>query len=216
MLPDGIRPADIHVSDGRITAIKVAVRGASPSAAGAPEATLIDAGSMVVMPGLVDSHVHVNEPGRTDWEGFASATRAAAAGGITTLVDMPLNSIPSTTPVAALEAKRAAAQGRCRVDVGFWGGVVPGNTADLEPLARAGVMGFKCFLSPSGVDEFGNVSEADLREAMPVVAATGLPLLAHAEWPAMLRDPDPRADPHLYSTCCKAVQLPPRTPPSSC
>ncbi len=200
VLPDGIRPADIHVTDGRITAIKVMVRGAAPSVSDVPDATLIDAGAMVVMPGLVDSHVHINEPGRTDWEGFETATRAAAAGGITTLVDMPLNSIPSTTTVAALDAKRAAAQGRCRVDVGFWGGVVPGNARDLEPLARAGVLGFKCFLSPSGVDEFGHVGEADLIEAMPILAATGLPLLAHAEWPAMLRAPDQRADPHLYST----------------
>ncbi len=152
------------------------------------------------MPGLVDSHVHINDPGRADWEGFDTATRAAAAGGITTLVDMPLNSIPSTTTVAALEAKRRAADGRCHVDVGFWGGVVPGNARDLEPLARAGVLGFKCFLSPSGVDEFAHVSEADLREAMPIVAATGLPLLVHAEWPALLREPDRRADPRRYAT----------------
>jgi allantoinase len=155
---------------------------------------------MVIMPGIIDSHVHINQPGRTHWEGFETATRAAAAGGITTLVDMPLNSIPATTTVDALEVKRAAALGRCTVDVGFWGGVVPGNSADIEPLARAGVLGFKCFLSPSGVDEFKHVSEADLREAMPIVAATGLPLLAHAEWPAMLLDPDPRADPHHYAT----------------
>jgi allantoinase len=152
------------------------------------------------MPGLVDSHVHINDPGRADWEGFETATRAAAAGGITTLVDMPLNSIPSTTTVTALEAKRRAAAGRCHVDVGFWGGVVPGNAKDIEPLARAGVLGFKCFLSPSGVDEFDHVSEADLREAMPIIAATGLPLLVHAEWPALLREPERRADPRSYST----------------
>jgi allantoinase len=161
---------------------------------------LIDAGTAVVLPGLVDTHVHINDPGRADWEGFETATLAAAAGGITTLVDMPLNSIPATTTVAGLEAKRRAAAGHCHVDVGFWGGVVPGNARDIEPLARAGVLGFKCFLSPSGVDEFGHVSESDLREAMPIVAATGLPLLVHAEWPALLRAPDARADPRRYAT----------------
>ena len=123
------------------------------------------------MPGIVDTHVHINEPGRTEWEGFETATRAAAAGGVTTLVDMPLNSIPATTTVEGFTAKRRAAEGRCHVDVGFWGGVVPGNVRDLEPLARAGVLGFKCFLSPSGVDEFPNVSEQDLRLAMPIVAS---------------------------------------------
>jgi allantoinase len=191
VLPDGMRPATIHVVDDQIVAID-----AGPS----HEGVLIDAGSAVVLPGLVDTHVHINDPGRADWEGFETATQAAAAGGITTLVDMPLNSIPATTTVAALEAKRNAAAGRCHVDVGFWGGVVPGNAAHIEPLARAGVLGFKCFLSPSGVDEFGHVSEADLREAMPIVAATGLPLLVHAEWPALLREPDPRADPRSYAT----------------
>jgi allantoinase len=158
----------------------------------------IDAGDLVVLPGLVDTHVHVNEPGRTDWEGFAHATRAAAAGGVTTLVDMPLNSIPSTTTVDGLEAKRRAAGGQCHVDVGFWGGVVPGNAPHLEPLARAGVRGFKCFLSPSGVDEFGHVTETDLREALPTLAQLGLPLLVHAELPALLRQPS--GDPRCYAT----------------
>ena len=195
VLPDGMRPATIVVTDGRIAAIEPHSGQPNDGAA-----STIEAGSSVVMPGLVDSHVHINDPGRADWEGFATATRAAAAGGITTLVDMPLNSIPSTTTVAALDAKRRAAAGRCHVDVAFWGGVVPGNARDLEPLARAGVRGFKCFLSPSGVDEFDHVSEADLREAMPIIAATGLPLLVHAEWPAQLRDPDRRADPRSYST----------------
>jgi allantoinase len=134
--------------------------------------------------------VHVNEPGRTAWEGFETATRAAAAGGVTTIVDMPLNSVPVTTSVAGLDAKRRAAMGQCQIDVAFWGGVVPGNAADLEPLSRAGVRGFKCFLSPSGIDEFPHVNEADLREALPVVARLGLPLLVHAEWPAALRAPD--------------------------
>ncbi len=142
-----------------------------------------DAGDLVVLPGLVDTHVHINDPGRADWEGFEHATRAAAAGGVTTLVDMPLNSIPSTTTVEAFEAKLRAASGRCHVDVGFWGGVVPGNTAALEPLAAAGVLGFKCFLSPSGVDEFEHVGEAGssrgdagARDARPAAArARGAP-----------------------------------------
>src|SRR5918912_1651794 len=113
------------------------------------------------MPGLVDTHVHVNEPGRTEWEGYETATRAAAAGGITTIVDMPLNSIPPTTTLAGFEEKLAAAEGKCSVDVAFWGGVVPGNTAELQPLFDAGVVGFKCFLVHSGVDEFTNLTEKD-------------------------------------------------------
>ncbi len=192
VLPDGTRPADIEIEDGRIARISAPTSGT--------QGTLIDAGDMIVMPGLVDSHVHINEPGREDWEGFVTATKAAAAGGVTTLVDMPLNSIPSTTNVAALDAKREAARGKCYVDVGFWGGVVPGNDRDIEPLAKAGVLGFKCFLSPSGVDEFGNVGEADLERAAPIVARTGLPLLAHAEWPASLKAPVDGADPHRHET----------------
>jgi allantoinase len=194
-LPEGMQAAEILIDDGRITAIILGDPGTSGTSS-----TLIDAGTAVVMPGVVDTHVHINDPGRADWEGFETATRAAAAGGVTTLVDMPLNSIPSTTTVDALHAKRRAAAGRCHVDVGFWGGVVPGNTGDIEPLARAGVLGFKCFLSPSGVEEFGHVSEFDLRDAMPIIASTGLPLLVHAEWPARLREPDRRADPRRYAT----------------
>src|SRR6185295_2084141 len=121
----------------------------------------------LLLPGLVDTHVHVNEPGRTDWEGFATATEAAAAGGVTTLIDMPLNSIPPTTTLVGLQEKIRAAADQCHVDVGFWGGVVPGNTSELEKLSAAGVVGFKCFLVPSGVDEFPNVTEPDLREALP-------------------------------------------------
>lgn len=193
-LPDGITPGTIHVRDGKIAAIG----SYSDRAAGGPE---IDAGDMVVLPGLVDSHVHIDDPGRADWEGFDHATRAAAAGGVTTLVDMPLNSIPPTTTVEGLEAKRRAASGGCHVDVAFWGGLVPGNRQQLEPLARAGVRGFKCFLSPSGVDEFGHVTEDELREALAIVASLGLPLLAHAEWPALLRDPrQAGADPRRYRT----------------
>ena len=200
VLPDGMRPAVIRVDDGVITSIALSELVEATPPSGSPPATVIDAGSAVVMPGLVDSHVHINEPGRTEWEGFETATRAAAAGGVTTLVDMPLNSIPATTTVAALDAKRRAAAGRCHVDVGFWGGVVPGNAGDLEPLARAGVLGFKCFLSPSGVDEFAHVAERDLREAMPILGSLRLPLLAHAEWPPLLVDPEPNDDPRRYST----------------
>ena len=133
------------------------------------------------MPGIVDTHVHVNEPGRTDWEGFATATAAAAAGGITTIVDMPLNSIPATTTMKGLEAKRRVAPVE-GVEVAFWGGVVPGNWRELDDLATAGVRGFKCFLSPSGVDEFPCVEERDLRHALTVLSRRKLPLLAHAEW----------------------------------
>ena len=139
-----------------------------------------------MMPGVVDPHVHVNEPGRTEWEGFAAATRAAAAGGVTTILDMPLNSVPATTSVEALEIKRECAAAQSVVNVEFIGGVVPGNARDIEPLARAGVRAFKCFLTPSGVDEFPNVSEADLREAFPILAGTGLSLMVHAEDPSCL------------------------------
>jgi allantoinase len=135
------------------------------------------------MPGLVDTHVHLNEPGRTDWEGFATATRAAAAGGVTTIVDMPLNSIPATTTLDGLKAKLEAASGKCLVDVAFWGGVVPGNTGELAKLWEAGVVGFKCFLVHSGVDEFPNVAEKDLRAAMPELARLGATLIVHAELP---------------------------------
>jgi len=198
VLPDGVRPATILIRDGRI----VSIGAFSDRPAGVPA---LDAGAHVVLPGAVDTHVHVNDPGRADWEGFAHATRAAAAGGVTTLVDMPLNSVPATTTVAGLEQKRTAAGGRCHVDVGFWGGVVPGNAADLTPLARAGVLGFKCFMCPSGVDEFGHVGESDLRKALPVLARLGLPLLAHAElaeWPHDESQPlaEARPDPRRYRT----------------
>lgn len=182
VLPNGERPASVHIDAGRIVA--VGRYDDTPA-----DVDLVDAGELVVSPGLVDSHVHINEPGRTQWEGFATATRAAAAGGVTTLVDMPLNSIPATTSVAGLEAKRSAAKGQCHVDVAFWGGIVPGNQAEIAPLIRAGVRGFKCFLTPSGVDEFPNVDEPALREALPVLAAAGdrtVPLLVHAEDPLAL------------------------------
>ena len=159
----------------------------------------------VVMPGLVDTHVHVNEPGRADWEGFETATRAAAAGGTTTVVEMPLNSIPATTSLENFRAKAAAAEGKCAIDVAFWGGVVPGNTAELGPMAAAGVVGFKCFLVESGVEEFPHVSEADLRAAMPELKRLGVPLIVHAELPAPIeaahaRAEEARADPRRYET----------------
>src|SRR2546421_1579029 len=180
VLPEGERPASMHIDGGVI----VAIGDVRESPAGAE---IVDCGSLVVSPGIVDPHVHVNEPGRTDWEGFYTATRAAAAGGVTTIVDMPLNSIPATTTVAALEAKRQSARARCHVDVAFWGGVVPGNAGDIEPLIDVGVRGFKCFLVPSGVDEFAAVDEAILRSVLPVLARRGVPLLVHAELPEQLR-----------------------------
>ena len=153
-----------------------------------PGSLIYEAGDFVVMPGLVDTHVHINEPGRTEWEGFATATRSAAAGGITTLIEMPLNSIPATTSVAAFQTKLAAAEGQLSVDTGFWGGVVPGNTQELRGLWDAGCFGFKCFLIDSGVKEFASVSETDLRAALPVLAKIGAPLLAHAELPEPIED----------------------------
>jgi allantoinase len=136
---------------------------------------------VVLLPGLVDSHVHVNEPGRTEWEGFATATRAAAAGGVTTIIDMPLNSIPPTVDVAALEVKRKSAEGQCLVDVGFWGGAVPGNLQELRGLHDAGVFGFKCFLLPSGVDEFPPLRPADLDGYLRVLRGVDGLLIVHAE-----------------------------------
>jgi allantoinase len=174
--PEGVRPAAVWIRGGRIE--RVAPPDEVPS--GEP---IQDFGDLVVMPGIVDTHVHVNEPGRTEWEGFETATRAAAAGGVTTLVDMPLNSIPATTTREALRVKAEAARGRCRVDAGFWGGVVPGNAGEIAGLWQDGALGFKAFLVPSGVDEFQQVEEGDLREALPVLARLGAPLLAHAELP---------------------------------
>src|SRR5579863_4380284 len=187
--PGGECTASIHIVDGIIAEIS--------DFADLPEnCTVYEAEENVVLPGLVDTHVHINEPGRAEWEGFASATRAAAAGGVTTLIEMPLNSIPATTTVAAYEQKLASAEGKLSVDTGFWGGVVPGNSRDLEPLWRAGVFGFKCFLVPSGVAEFENVSEADLRIAMPELHRLGAPLLVHAESPQYLplRPPESECD----------------------
>jgi allantoinase len=192
---DGTRAATIRIRDGFVQGIG----RHDEHVAGVP---LVDAGTLVVLPGLVDTHVHINDPGRSDWEGFETATRAAAAGGVTTVVDMPLNSIPPTTTSAGLAAKRRAADGRCHVDVAFWGGVVPGNVGELQPLVEGGVLGFKCFLSPSGVEEFQHVGEHDLRLAMPTLAQLGLPLLVHAELPSRLFEPC--GDPRSYATWLKS------------
>ncbi|GAB7052682.1 allantoinase AllB [Catenuloplanes indicus] len=174
--PDGERPAAIAVRDGRIA--RIAAYDA-PLRADREE----DLGKLALLPGLVDTHVHVNEPGRTEWEGFASATRAAAAGGVTTIVDMPLNSLPPTTTADALAVKRKAAAGQIQVDVGFWGGAVPGNVKDLAPMRDAGVFGFKAFLIDSGVPEFPPLSPAELTEAFRAVDAL---FLVHAEDPDLV------------------------------
>jgi allantoinase len=182
--PSGVIAATVHLDGPRIAAIE---RDGPAD---------VDYGDLVIMPGLVDSHVHVNEPGRTEWEGFATATAAAAAGGITTIVDMPLNSLPPVTSVAALEEKQLVARGDVHIEL--WGGVVPGNTHELRPMLERGARGFKCFLVHSGVDEFPNVSERELREAAKELAPTGAPLLVHAELPEHIHEPE--GDPHEYAT----------------
>lgn len=168
-----VGPAVVSIgADGRIEAV-----GSRPL----DDRPLRNVGNWVVSPGLVDCHVHVNEPGRTEWEGYETATRAAAAGGVTSVVDMPLNCIPVTTTGPALATKLSACRGKCFVDMGFWGGVVPGNAADLGPLAHGGVLGCKAFMVHSGIDEFPNATRDDLARAMPILRDAGLPLLAHAE-----------------------------------
>jgi allantoinase len=174
--PQGIQGAAVLVEDGRVLDL------VSPDQLPA-QIPVKDFGEAAILPGLVDSHVHINEPGRTEWEGFRTATRAAAAGGYTLLVDMPLNCLPPTTTVAALEAKRKAASGQCHVDWMAWGGVVSDNQEHIEDLAAAGVPGFKCFLIHPGIHGFTMVTEGELRAALPHVARTGLPLLVHAELP---------------------------------
>jgi allantoinase len=178
--PEGVRPAAVVVEQGRILSVRE--HGDAPRAA-----QIHQLGDLVLLPGLVDSHVHINEPGRTEWEGFATATRAGAAGGYTTLVDMPLNCLPETTTVTALEAKRNAAAGQCRVDWTPWGGLTGLNSAHLASLAEAGVAGFKCFLVDPGIDGFAMIGKQELETALPILAATGLPLLVHAELGGYLR-----------------------------
>jgi allantoinase len=174
--------AEVAVLDGRIAVI------APPGAHLTSTHRIQLAGDEVLLPGLVDTHVHVNEPGRTEWEGFSSATRAAAAGGVTTLIDMPLNSIPPTTTPENLATKQAAATGQAAIDVGFWGGAVPENLGSLRALHDAGVFGFKAFLAPSGVDEFGHLDAAQLDAALDELAGFGGLLLVHAEDPGVLHD----------------------------
>jgi len=191
VIDDEMRSATVVVEGERIVEVRDGVRVHDGE-------TRIDLGDDVLAPGLVDSHVHVNEPGRTDWEGFSTATRAAAAGGVTTIVDMPLNCIPVTTTARALAIKLAAARPQLWIDAGFWGGVVPGNADDLAPLARAGVLGCKAFMVHSGIDEFPDADLETLRAAMPRLRDAGIPLLAHAE--LELDDVAPHGDPRHYDT----------------
>jgi allantoinase len=171
--PDGIRTAVVLIKDGRITdVVSELPEGDFP---------VTDVGDSVLMPGIVDPHVHINEPGRTDWEGFDTGTKAAIAGGITSLVEMPLNASPVTTTAKAFDEKIKATHGKLHTNCGFWGGVVPGNEKDIEPLIERSVLGFKAFLTDSGIDEFPNVTEEDLRKVMPIIARHGLPLLVHCE-----------------------------------
>ncbi|MFH8982362.1 allantoinase AllB [Streptomyces varsoviensis] len=190
--PDGTRPAAVAVAGGRIT-------GLLPyDAAAPPRARTEELGDTALLPGLVDTHVHVNDPGRSEWEGFATATRAAAAGGVTTLIDMPLNSLPPTTTPHHLHVKQRAAAGAVHVDVGFWGGAIPANAGALRPLHDAGVFGFKCFLSPSGVEEFPELDRHQLAAAMAEVAGLGGLLIVHAEAPDHL-DRAPRRTGRRYA-----------------
>jgi allantoinase len=181
VLPDVIASRSIFIQAGRIASIEDYQQHARGC-----EVIEIDDDS-VIMPGLVDTHVHINSPGRSDWEGFKTATLAAAAGGVTTLIDMPLNSIPATTTLSSFKTKLETARNNCFVDVGFWGGVVPGNTGELAKMFAAGVVGFKCFLVPSGVDEFPHVTEDDLRQAMPELTRLGALLIVHAELPGPIK-----------------------------
>lgn len=193
LLPTGLVPATLHITAGRITEVT------GPHAPAPSDVRVVDAEDLLVTPGIVDSHVHINEPGRTEWEGFRTATQAAAAGGITTVVDMPLNSIPPTISADAAKVKQDALGNQLYVNVAFWGGVVPGNVKDLKGLQRFGVPGCKCFTCESGVDEFPMSTREDLELAMPVLRELGRVLLVHAEAPGPLavaelavRGEDPR------------------------
>lgn len=173
------QPATLVIRDGKIASIEP--YDSPESLQGIARHQISDAGNLVVMPGLVEAHAHINEPGRTEWEGFETATAAAAAGGITTVIDMPLNSIPPTTTLAGLIAKKEAASERCQIDYGMWGGLIPGNAHEFKGMVDAGVLGFKAFTCPSGVDEFPMATRADLERAMPILTDLGVPLLVHAE-----------------------------------
>ncbi|GGV13406.1 allantoinase [Actinomadura cremea] len=186
---DGERPAAVTVRDGRVAAIGPYAAPSGADTGTGTGAADVDLGDTALLPGLVDTHVHVNEPGRTEWEGFATATRAAAAGGVTTLVDMPLNSLPPTTGPSALAVKRAAAGGACHVDVGFWGGAIPGNLAELRPLHDRGVFGFKCFTADSGVPEFPPLPPDGMRAAFAEIASFDGLVIVHAEDPGSLTVP---------------------------
>nr|WP_239074197.1 allantoinase AllB [Streptomyces sp. SID10853] len=187
--PQGTRAASVAVAEGKIAAVL-------PYDAEVPDgARLTDFGDDVLLPGLVDTHVHVNDPGRTEWEGFWTATRAAAAGGITTLLDMPLNSLPPTTTADNLRTKQDVARSKAHIDVGFWGGAIPSNVKDLRPLYDAGVFGFKCFLSPSGVEEFPELDQEELARSMAEIAGFGGLLIVHAEDPHQLADAPQRSGP---------------------
>ena len=213
VLPEGERAAAIHIAHGKIVSI-------SDFDDFPRDSPVFEAGDSVIMPGLVDTHVHINEPGRTEWEGFSTATKAATAGGVTTLIEMPLNSVPAVTTVSAYREKLAAAEGKLWVDVGFWGGVVPGNAAELRPLWDAGVFGFKCFMVPSGVPEFSHVEEKDLRDALKQLKAIGAPLFVHAEFPGQSkrRAKSFRRAPRLVPTARGSLRALARrrTPPSIC
>src|SRR5436309_859876 len=174
VMPQGTRPGALLVEDEKIRAV---CRLSEIPA----DVVVRDCGNDALLPGLVDTHVHINQPGRTEWEGFRTATQAAAAGGYTTLIDMPLNCLPETTTVGALEEKRAAAQGECFVDWAGWGGAVADNQQHILPLAAAGVPGFKCFLIYPGCDGFTMIDQQQLEAALPFIAESGLPLLVHAE-----------------------------------
>ena len=199
VLPNAVEPAAIHIQNSIIDSISAF----DEIPRDCPVVTADD--DSIVIPGLVDTHVHINEPGRTEWEGFETATRAAAAGGVTTLVDMPLNCIPATTTLAAFEEKLKTTNGKLWVDTAFWGGVVPGNVPELAGMYEAGVVGFKCFLIHSGVDDFPNVDEAELRQAMHELSRLGARLIIHAEVPepveaATSKQASSGADPRSYST----------------
>ena len=174
LLPDGIQEAVVLIDKGIIVDVKYHLPVTE-------NIELIELGNKLLMPGIIDPHVHINEPGRTEWEGFDTATKAALAGGITTLVDMPLNAAPVTTTANAFDEKMAALKNNLHTNVGFWGGIIPGNEKEIEPLIQKGVLGFKAFLTHSGIDDFPNVTEEDLRKAMPVIATFNLPLLVHCE-----------------------------------